>query len=688
MARLAFLFVCAVFLISACSSNSSPTAAPAADFITPLASTLTTTAEITSTAAVEMTATVAFTATALEAQADTPLTATEVFERVSPSIAFIDTEAFTGSGFLIKDGYVVTNAHVVYPFNAARIVFPNGEEYLDIPVKHLDLIADLAIMGPITTTLPPVTLAANADLVIGRDVYLVGYPGEVDAFPQPTISRGLVSRKRDWPAMQLSYLQTDAKIAGGQSGGVLVDEQGQVVGISGNSFADQEFGLAMSVASAMDRVQRLLAGETLPGSEGRPVLVEDRIGREFFTTLNLNTVQDAYWISKPVGTKVTVSASSSAGLLLVVRNVGGNLVTYSDEKSAGECTVSFTTEVDAPYWVYVYGKDAAESVVRVESNVAMVPVKDVDDMRRLKPEDSTIGYIDYPGDNDVYQIYLNEGQEITLRAESSAADVYLWVDMKAIVEDDEDGPIDDDTGKGVFGTDAAMTYRAPAKGSYFVGVGASQASTQGAYSLTVSAPTSTSPTAMAPDPTPTPIASEWGQMKLFTTEDSHHFSVQYPGDWKDIKALGVDSAEFEPACEQASWCVYQQTEDGFLQLFVIVEETVKEAELLGISQSQHVEAVIAALSKLPAELRLIQHIQVPGGQQKEVDLIEYTVNDTALHEVALFRLEGNAGLRVLLLTLGYQEQDATPELNAALAKTTERSLELMRYIATTIVVKK
>lgn len=144
----------------------------------------------------------------------------------------------------------------------------------------------------------------------------------------------------------------------------------------------------------------------------------------------------------------------------------------------------------------------------------------------------------------------------------------------------------------------------------------------------------------------------------------------------------------QPACDQASLCLYQETDDGFLQLFVIIEEEVKDAELLGISQSQHVESVIDSVSRLPAEFNLIQHIQVPGGQQKEVDLVEYTINNTALNQVALFRIEGNAGLRVLLLTLGYQEQDATPELDTALAKTTERALEFMRYIATTIMVKK
>ena len=63
-----------------------------------------------------------------------PLKPSEVFEAVSPSVAFIDTDLFTGSGVLIEGNYIITNAHVVWPLNEARIVFPDGSEFLDVPV--------------------------------------------------------------------------------------------------------------------------------------------------------------------------------------------------------------------------------------------------------------------------------------------------------------------------------------------------------------------------------------------------------------------------------------------------------------------------------------------------------------------------------------------------------------------------
>jgi S1-C subfamily serine protease len=79
----------------------------------------------------------------------------QVFARVSPSVAFIETPAFTGSGVLIDGGYVVTNAHVVWPFETVRVVFPNGIVFLNAPVLGSDLLDDLAVIGPLDTAIEP-----------------------------------------------------------------------------------------------------------------------------------------------------------------------------------------------------------------------------------------------------------------------------------------------------------------------------------------------------------------------------------------------------------------------------------------------------------------------------------------------------------------------------------------------------
>jgi hypothetical protein len=95
----------------------------------------------------------------------------------------------------------------------------------------------------------------------GDDVYLVGYPGETEDDPEVTISSGIVSRRREDKVFHLSYVQTDATISGGQSGGALADPDGNVIGVSGASFADDSFALALDGEDVQAAVDRILAGK-------------------------------------------------------------------------------------------------------------------------------------------------------------------------------------------------------------------------------------------------------------------------------------------------------------------------------------------------------------------------------------------------------------------------------------------
>lgn len=193
------------------------------------------------------------------------LTPTEIFDHVSPSVAYVEVPDGSGSGFLIDDGYLVTNAHVVWPYDKVRIVFPDGTEFKDAPVIGWDLIADSAVIGPLQTDLPPVTIANGESLEIGSNVYLIGYPGETEEFPTPTISSGIISRYREWERAGITFFQSDASVAGGQSGGVLVSNQGDVIGVSGLRFPDGGFALVASAADVLPRVYRMIEGENTDG---------------------------------------------------------------------------------------------------------------------------------------------------------------------------------------------------------------------------------------------------------------------------------------------------------------------------------------------------------------------------------------------------------------------------------------
>lgn len=195
----------------------------------------------------------------------TELSSAEVYERVSPSIAFIETAAATGSGVLIDGGYVITNYHVVWPYESVWVVFPDGTELENVPVVGWDPMADLAVLGPVTVSAQPLRLTDGEDAALGSELLLVGYPAEVDLFPQPTITRGILSRFREWERAGITYFQTDAAIAGGQSGGALVNSRGEVVGISTFSFSEAGFGLAASSADIIPIVEKLSQGEFTSG---------------------------------------------------------------------------------------------------------------------------------------------------------------------------------------------------------------------------------------------------------------------------------------------------------------------------------------------------------------------------------------------------------------------------------------
>ncbi len=130
--------------------------------------------------------------------AETALHPSELFTRISPSVVFLNTDLKMGSGVLIEGGYVLTNNHVVWPYDDVRVVLTDGTELEGVPVFNSDPLADLAVLGPIDVSAPSLTLSDGEDLTIGSDLYLVGYPAETDLFPQPTITSGILSRLREW----------------------------------------------------------------------------------------------------------------------------------------------------------------------------------------------------------------------------------------------------------------------------------------------------------------------------------------------------------------------------------------------------------------------------------------------------------------------------------------------------------
>jgi hypothetical protein len=407
--------------------------------------------------------------------------APDIFAHVSPSVAFIETPAGTGSGVMIDGGYVATCAHVVWPFTEARVVFPDGTEFMDAPVLDWDMMADLAIIGPIKTRIEPMPLSNGEGLAIGSEVFLIGYPGEAELFPQPAISRGILSRLREWEQIGMTYLQTDADISGGQSGGVLVSEAGEVIGITCYSF-DEAFALPVSARDVSVQLKKLIDGQDVDGLGKRPLPTEG--GQvEHEDTLENFWDERTYVLNEPWGTSVEIKASSNNDVALLLLDVYGMVVMETDEETTGTESGSATTEMDAPYFLIVGQSSDEPGAFELTSSHELIPYEDADDHILLSVGETIQGGIDYPGDLDVFIIDLESGQTVDVIVDSMMIDPYVLVDYPDAPE--EEVVADDDSGRGPFGTAAWLTYTAPQMGSYYLVVRDSYDEYVGGYFLTV-----------------------------------------------------------------------------------------------------------------------------------------------------------------------------------------------------------
>ena len=168
----------------------------------------------------------------------------DVCEKVLPSVVYIESTgsghamvAHTesgGSGFIIqKDGLVLTNAHVTGGAKSVSVRLHDNRKVKGLVVA-IDQFKDLALIQlNIGSSLPALKLASTEDLRAGEMVLALGSPLRLTN----TITSGIVSqtnRRSDELGLrgEMSYIQTDATIISGNSGGPLVNLDGEAIGIN------------------------------------------------------------------------------------------------------------------------------------------------------------------------------------------------------------------------------------------------------------------------------------------------------------------------------------------------------------------------------------------------------------------------------------------------------------------------
>ncbi|MFI6788540.1 trypsin-like peptidase domain-containing protein [Nonomuraea sp. NPDC050383] len=215
-----------------------------------------------------------------------------VAARVLPSVVSLEvgngsnTEGATGSGFLIKNGYVVTNNHVVAMAakgGEIKIMFYNRKTTTGRIVGR-DPGSDLAVVKPEDTFgTPEINLGNSDQVVVGDPVIAVGSPlglsgtvttGIVSSLNRPVIA-GDESGGSEEPAY-ISAIQTDAAINPGNSGGPLVNGKGEVVGVNSaiatlsRSLTNQSGSIGLGFAIPVNQARRVAEELVTSGKAKRP----------------------------------------------------------------------------------------------------------------------------------------------------------------------------------------------------------------------------------------------------------------------------------------------------------------------------------------------------------------------------------------------------------------------------------
>ncbi len=151
-----------------------------------------------------------------------------IIKEVVDSVVSIRTEVAQGTGFIItSDGYVVTNAHVLAGSTSATAI-TSDRNTRTLTLIGYDTNLDLALLQ-IKGNYPFLTFESSDNVEIGEKVIAIGNPLGLSF----SVSEGIVSAKDRVGANELAaYIQTDAALNPGNSGGPLINTDGNVIGIN------------------------------------------------------------------------------------------------------------------------------------------------------------------------------------------------------------------------------------------------------------------------------------------------------------------------------------------------------------------------------------------------------------------------------------------------------------------------
>lgn len=231
------------------------------------------------------------------------ISAEEIIAKNSPSVVEIRTESVArdgwlnnfvkqgaGSGVVInKNGYIVTNNHVIEGAQKIMVTLKNGKSY-SAKLIGRDPETDLAVLRINASALRPAEFGESSKLQMGQFVVAIGNPlGQLGG----TATAGIVSslnRRITIDGKDMELLQTDASINPGNSGGGLFDNYGNLIGIvvaksSGNNI--EGIGFAIPIDKAKPIIDSLIKEGKLPPQPRVGIMISNVLDESMAKEMNL-----------------------------------------------------------------------------------------------------------------------------------------------------------------------------------------------------------------------------------------------------------------------------------------------------------------------------------------------------------------------------------------------------------------
>lgn len=252
---------------------------------------------------------------------------------------YVPEQRASGSGVIISDdGYIVTNNHVVENADELTVTLNNKKTYT-AKVIGTDPAYDLAVIKIEASSLPFLLYGNSDEAKIGQWVLAIGYPLNLET----TVTAGIISAKarslglnkstKNNSAVE-SFIQTDAAVNQGNSGGALINTNGQLIGINSAIASPTGYYSGYSYAIPVNIVKKVVDdlikyGNVQRGYLGVSTYNTNDIPQEQKEKMNLTYSGDGLVITEVIG----ASAAQDAGLKKgdIIKSVNGTAVTVPSE---------------------------------------------------------------------------------------------------------------------------------------------------------------------------------------------------------------------------------------------------------------------------------------------------------------------------------------------------------------------